>query len=171
MILYLIFFNCISGINYKNYGYSPFILINNASVSGNLHDIHFRGSFCPPQNGIYRLIYKGEIHPTYENLYSSYLYFGITSKNRTSNWFYLTNNKCYYYYTVHSIDNMFTTGILLYEFNNIEYIINSTVSLNCSNNFCKFGGIYPNCNFLEYSLNFKILFSKFLIFINIFILF
>ena len=70
-------------------------ILDKAYVNGDIHDNFFYGSFCPPTSGMYRLIYDGSIHEGYEIKHSTYTFNNITTKNRTSAYYYLFSKTCY----------------------------------------------------------------------------
>ena len=137
--------NCYPGIKYYNY-YAWGGILSIGSISGNIRDIHLEGAFCPRKSGQYRLIYNGNIDSVNENTWSIYSFNRISSKNRISNFYFLNKSSCYPYIISHSTNVGSAYGILKYQYlNEIEEIMNSSVSYSCDSYFCLNNRIFPIC--------------------------
>ena len=136
--------DCDRGI--KQYG-SDIVMHNfdKAYFSGNIRDNRFAGFLCPPTSGLYRLIYEGEIHESYEIKYSTYTFNGITCNNRTSAYHYLFSGTCYNYKTIHSYDGDQTDSLYYQKESGDKIYITSETSYTCTRDICLKGSTDPRC--------------------------
>ena len=119
-----------------------------ASVKGiGYRNLHFQGSFCPPDSGIYRIIFEGAIDPVWEPLRSEYIFNGIKTNNRTSAYHSLYPNTCYPYYTNQAILYSEKNWGELYfqKLDEEKRLITSNYSLTCMRLVCKAGSMHPDC--------------------------
>ena len=139
--------DCQAGIT-KYSGNENHQIISQASYSSYYyHDLYFEGTFCPKENGMYRIIFDGSIHERYESLYSSYTFNSIQHNSRISPYYYLWANTCYPYYIIHSIDGMYNIyGILYFQKkNNSKVVMTSEYSYSCQKFICLYGSKDPQC--------------------------
>ena len=119
-----------------------------ALVSGQgYRNLHFYGSFCPPNNGVYRLIFEGSFDPMYEPLFSFYRFNQVSTQNRTTPYHALDSNTCYPYFVNQAIlYNESNWGALYFQKINEEKILmSSNFSLKCERLVCKRGSNHPDC--------------------------
>jgi len=102
LVLLIVSMNgCVPGITINSIKVKNDDILNYAT-SSKTFDIYFKGAFCPPTNGEYRLVYEGKVHFTNENQYSNYDLLGGVQKSRIGPFKNLVENVCYKYQTVHS---------------------------------------------------------------------
>ena len=91
---------CQEGILF-NHHKEPQELKTEASFEGECQDLFWAGSFCPPRQGRYRLIYEGNIDESWESETSFYQFNFIKLTDRVSPYHYLYEKTCYPYFISH----------------------------------------------------------------------
>ena len=135
---------CPKGIDAGHWGGVSLGILEVASISGEgYRDLYFQGSFCPHEDGSFRLIFEGS--PSYGGSY--YIFNSITSDSRTTPYHYLDSNTCYPYSIYQSIDySDGNYGILYFQkMNEDKQIITSEYSLSCNRIICMKGSKHPLC--------------------------
>ena len=160
--------SCSKGINTLNWGGQNFSILNHASSKG-YRDLLLSGSFCPREEGSFRLIFEGT--PSYSS--SSYSFNSISGRNRTTPYHYLDSNTCYPYSIYQSIDYSDDNfGILYFQkMDEQKQVITSDYSLTCVQIVCMKGSKHPlsvkliTCNHLKIHSNLFISFLFLFIYI------
>ena len=134
------------------------IILDNASYAADFyHDLFFQGTFCPKEEGMYRIIFEGSVYEKYESDRSYYSFNSIDHNSRISPYHYLRPKTCYPYYTKQAIDGMYNiNGSLYFQYNNNpKLLITSDYSYSCRKLICFKGSHDPQCfKFQTYNLRF-----------------
>ena len=140
--------DCKVGISKNHYGKTEPTILDEANFHSHYyHDLVFAGTFCPKENGMYRIIFEGSVYDKYESLYSYYSFNSIQQKSRTSPYHYLMEKTCYPYQMFQSIDGMYdihATLFFQYE-NNSKVVMTSQYSYSCQKLICFNGSKDPRC--------------------------
>ena len=141
------FKECSKGIFSRNYDHTNQTILTEAKVQKGYRDLHFIGSFCPPHDGEYRLLFEGTLDVDNEDEYSSYEFNNVTSKNRTTPYYLLFSHTCYPYRFTQSVGYSETNNGSLYfqEKNQEKQIITNETSLTCHKLVCLSGSKHPQC--------------------------
>ena len=94
--------NCSYGILSQNFASENLTILTEAIVSKGYRDLYFLGSFCPPHDGVYRLIFEGSFSSV-TDVNSFYEFNNIRMKERTTPYHSLYSHTCYPYYIAQSI--------------------------------------------------------------------
>lgn len=133
-------------------------------------DLYFVGSFCPPEDGIYRLIFEGSIEEATENELSFYSFNFIKLKNRTTPYHSLYSKTCYPYWIFQSIHYQYNNWGKLYfqKMNEEKQILTFEFSYSCERLLCQKDSKHPTC-FQSLTCKQTIYFNTQILFISLFI--
>ena len=138
---------CNKGINQINYHYENKTIVNVANLSRDYRDVSFWGAFCPPNDGVFRLIFDGSLDLENEQNYSFYRFNNLQLKNRTTPFYALLSDTCYPYYFKQAVTYSYSNWGILYfeELNKEKQVMTSEFSVVCEELVCKQGSLHPQC--------------------------
>ena len=169
-LLIVIPFDCSSGIRYRDQRFSFSRVINKAQYDETLWDPVLEGSFCPPESGKYLMKFTGYTSTEYESTVSIYHFYGNSTKSRTSQFNYLRDDQCYYFYILHSVPSTRANGNLYFQMEGkAQFFANSTNCYSCPQNWCKNGLSPPHCEQCQ-SFSVKSVIITGIFFIGLFVL-
>jgi len=143
--------NCIPGVTrhlwHPNRAFFNVLTSDVFNVGPDYADFGFYGSFCPKENGNYRMIVEGTLDSVCEDLYSSFTFANYSGKSRTTPYQFLQSGACYQYYIWASTCKFSSWGKLsVQKEDQIATLFTTENSFNCPNSFClQDESVFPNC--------------------------
>jgi len=132
--------DCLPGV--MRHLWSPnrvFTHVNTSDVfySDNYNDFGFCGSFCPSEDGNYRMIVDGTYEPNCEAQYSLFSLHNYSGKPRTTPYLYLKSGACYQYYLWGATGIRNSWGKVSIQKEGQSATLFTTInSYNCPKSFC-----------------------------------